>query len=104
MISMKKDQKEIAEDKAEYIGSGPQDEYPYGLRICLDDDSMAKLGLTGTFELGRKLTLNATVEVVSSSKRETDEGPEFNMDLQITEMELNNENTNSDRANRLYKD
>ena len=104
MISMKKDQKTIAEDQSEMLGKGPQDEYPYGLRICLDDDSMEKLGLSGTFEIGKKLRLNAVVEVVSSSKRETDEGPEFNMDLQIVEMELNSENTNSDRANRLYKD
>ena len=101
MVSMKKSKEKLKEEKKPY--DFPQDEYPYGLRICLDNESLKKLGVKNTFAVGTVLKLEAVVEVSSASMRETESGPEFSMDLQITEMELEKENTNSDRANKLYK-
>lgn len=62
--------------------------YPWGLTIYLDDETLAKLGITQLPDVGSKLTLNATVEVTGNSQRQTQEGKTVNMDLQITAMEL----------------
>lgn len=62
--------------------------YPYGLCIYLDDETIAKLGLTALPDVGTKFALNAIVEVTSNSQRQNQDGKTVSMDLQITDMGL----------------
>lgn len=79
--------------------SGPA--YPYGLCLYLDNESLAKLGITDLPDVGTRLTLHAIVEVTSNSQRQTQDGKTVNMDLQITDMELQGETPPSPES-RLY--
>jgi hypothetical protein len=62
--------------------------YPYGLTLCLNDDSLKKLGISIP-QVGTKFTLTAMVEVVSvHAQKEVDGDTNVGADLQITDMEL----------------
>lgn len=74
---------------AEYKGPA----YPYGLCLYLDDKTLEKLGFTSMPDVGTKLQLTAIVEVTSNSQRQNQDGKTSNMDLQITDMELEPEAT-----------
>lgn len=63
-------------------------EYPYGLRLSLDTDSLSKLGITELPDVGAVLMLAARVEVVSVSQYEHADGKSKDLGLQITDMEL----------------
>lgn len=80
------------EAKSQMACCSPSDDkgpkYPYGLTIYLDDETLAKLGITDLPDVGTQMTLTATVEVTSNSQRQTQDGKTVNMDLQITAMEL----------------
>lgn len=64
--------------------------YPYGLTLYLDDDVLAKLGMSGPLPApGTELMLSAKVKVTGTSSRETLDGePEQCLDIQITAMDL----------------
>jgi hypothetical protein len=103
MISMKLTP---AEAKAETF-LGEQDElpeYPYGLTICIDDDMLAKLGITDLPPVGTKFRIEALAEVCSTSQYANQSGADQSMSLQITDMELAAGNTEikPDIANRIY--
>jgi hypothetical protein len=76
--------------------------YPWGLSIYLDNETLAKLGITQLPDVGSKLTLTALVEVSSNSQRQTQEGKTVNMDLQITDMELAPHQAGPSAATVLY--
>jgi hypothetical protein len=80
-------------------------EYPYGLTINLEDDSMRKLGITTTPKVGTEMMVTAkcVVKSVSSSQHEGNE-TESRLCLQITDMGVGQtENaTNDNRASMLY--
>lgn len=105
MISMKLT---AAEAKADtMLGSTDDDlpQYPYGLSICLDDDILAKLGITELPPVGTVMQLTALVEVCSISQYENQDGADKSMNLQITDMELANGNgAPKPIANRIYGD
>ena len=74
-------------------------EYPYGLRICLDRPSLTKLGITEMPAVGAKVKVSALASVVGVSQYEsenrpaqqTGEGhgkPNRTVELQIEAMEL----------------
>lgn len=65
---------------------GPK--YPYGLSINLDDETLAKLGITTLPAVGAVMQLTASVEVTSTSQYERQDEKEININLQITAMEL----------------
>lgn len=99
MVSMKSSKKKNEEMKlAEY----PKEQYPYGLKIYLDNDTLKKLGIQETLEIGTELILHAKVEVCSASMRETDQGSNYSMDLQITDMELSSDNSMAKKAKTIY--
>lgn len=89
LVSMK-----IEKDAAEKLYGEPtvgmpEMQYPYGLKICLDEASLSKLGIQELPEVGQKMTIEALVEVVSVSKYDTKQsGVDRKVDLQITDMEL----------------
>ncbi|MDR5772086.1 MULTISPECIES: capsid staple protein [unclassified Caballeronia] len=104
MISMKLTP---AEAKAETMLAAPSDapEYPYGLTICLDDDVLAKLGITDLSPVGAVFMLTARVEVCSTSQYQNQDGTDKSMSLQITDMDLDTGDaprSTNDIANRLY--
>ncbi|WP_254227754.1 capsid staple protein [Burkholderia gladioli] len=82
-----------------------QPAYPYGLTICLDDESLAKLGITTLPDVGTAFTLAARVEVCSTSQYQNQDGADRNLSLQITDMELSappSNQTPEQAAAKLY--
>lgn len=63
--------------------------YPYGLEICLSDESLKKLGITELPPVGTELLVMAKVRVVGTRSSERQGGQKHNdVDLQITDMAL----------------
>lgn len=88
MKNMKLDGKE----KRDYM-NGPAaqpaaPEYPFGLRIHLDNDSIKKLGIEKLPEVGSKMKLMAIVEVCDLSEHKSLYGDNKSLGLQITDMKL----------------
>lgn len=86
MVSMKMDAEEAKESMT--CDAAPR-EYPYGLEIRLDDDSMAKLGMTTPPPVGTEMVITAKVVVTSASQYQT-QGSDAEMSCccQITDMEV----------------
>lgn len=105
MISMKLTP---AEAKSETMLCDPDDtddlpRYPYGLTVCLDDETLEKLGITQLPAVGTVMQLTALAEVCSVSQYENQTGSDNNLSLQITDMELANGNSDPKPiANRIY--
>ena len=100
MINMKMTAEEAKEEIQPTTADAP--EYPYGLTISLDEDAMAKLGITALPKVGTRMELRALVTVCGTSQYDTQGGePESNLSLQITDMELAPAATPVD-ATKLY--
>ena len=85
--------------------SDPADQpaYPGGLSIYLDDEALAKLGMTALPDVGAPLTLMARVEVCSKSQYENQKGTDTSLSLQITDMALAPETQSPEqRAAKFY--
>lgn len=66
---------------------GPK--YPWGLNICLNNDSLEKLGVKSLPAVGTEVTIVAKALVASTSENATEgDGTRSSMDLQITDMQL----------------
>lgn len=76
---------------------GDSPAYPYGLRVCLNEESLKKLGVSSLPSVGTTMRLEAVVEVCSASENQTAKGSERNLDLQITDMQLS-----TDAAQTLF--
>ncbi|PVX84344.1 capsid staple protein [Paraburkholderia unamae] len=79
--------------------------YPYGLTVCLDDESLSKLGVTSLPDVGTPFTMTARVEVCSASQYQNQSGTDRNLSLQITDMQLDPEKaqrTDEERAASFY--
>jgi hypothetical protein len=84
---------------------GDLPKYPYGLTISLDDESLAKVGITSLPSVGTKMTLTARVEVCGTSQYQDRKGEsDTSLSLQITDMELSgaDESGSQDAATLLY--
>lgn len=87
-------------DEAREVDS--DQEFPFGLRIHLGNETLDKFDMKDMPELGKAMTLVARVEVVSLSENSSkDEEDRRNMELQITDMELLPEKKKVDLA-KLY--
>jgi hypothetical protein len=76
-------------------GSSPDmPEYPYSLRITIEDDKVEELGLDKC-RVGDKLTITCNCEVVEVSEREDQGGMTQRVELQIQKIG-NDEDDNSD--------
>lgn len=104
LINMKMSREEAKEYAPQAIDSeGP--EYPYGLCICLNDDSLEKLGITNLPKVGTEMMIMAKVKVTSTRAYSDKEGEaESSVDLQITDMEIQGNQTerNNSAATMLY--
>lgn len=64
-----------------------RDDYPWGLCISLDNETLNKLGLT-TPPVGGVVTITAKAMVKSTSERQDDDGTYRRAELQITDMAI----------------
>lgn len=91
------------EAKEQTTDIGENEKYSYGLRIHLDDDALAKLGLTTSPEIGSKMMITCAVEVCSKSMYQDQSGEaESSLDLQITAMEIGQSQSSGNAATLLY--
>lgn len=78
-------------------------EYPWGLRLTLNNESLKKLGLTDNPKMGTVLHVDAVVEVCSVSSYEADspKGESRSVDLQVTSMAIASADDDG-AADKLY--
>lgn len=74
------------------------DDYPYGLRVSLDEDAMKKLGITKLPKTGSYVTLVAECCVQSTSVNDRDGKEERRMELQIEKLEVTPEKQTAEDA------
>lgn len=72
--------------------------FPWGLRICLEDDQLKKLGLDADCDIGDVIDLRAFATVTSVSKNETDKGSCCRVELQIEKLAVENEMTEDEKS------
>lgn len=69
------------------VGAG--DEYPWSLRLTLNEEELSKLGIKSLPKAGAKMSLSAEVSVISVRQSERMKGrDERSIELQITKMDL----------------
>jgi hypothetical protein len=97
-----------AEEAKEYApvplpDAGNAPKYPWGLCLELNDEALAKLGITELPKVGSTLLLQAHVQVVSiGESQQIDNDKESRASLQITEMALGAPDA-ADPADKIYK-
>ena len=101
MKSMKLTKKQAKESEE---GIMDEPEYPYGLSINLENESMEKLGMDGLPDIGKEMILNARVTVthINESASNRDKKLHRSMSLQITDMELFVEKKGKEAVEILY--
>lgn len=100
MISMKR--KPSKSPGVTEVAVSAHEEYPYGLEISLDDESLKKLGMEGMPAIGSTSILTAKVKVTSVSESASENGKDRYVRLQITEMELGT-GTKTTKSASLYE-
>ena len=58
-------------------------DYPFGLRICLTHDELAKLGIEDDPDVGDLLHMEIMAEVTSYTNSDGESGPQRRVELQI---------------------
>lgn len=84
------------------VAEGPEDEYPWGLRIHIEDEQLEKLGIDMMPDPGAKRMMMARVEIVSTDVHNRDGEKHRSMSLQITDMKLGDEDVRDSAAETLY--
>lgn len=99
--SMKLPPSDSPEEMAESVAE--QQQYPYGLRIDLNEDSLESLGMVTMPQVGQKMIVTARVEVCSVSEY-ANQGGDKNQSvcLQITDMDLAPDKEKQDVQKKLY--
>lgn len=88
LVSMKLDKKARKEaGSSTALGDAP--DYPWGLTITLDNDTIEKLGLADDLpEAGESMVVQAKADVVTVSSRGTGTAIERSVTLQITDLSV----------------
>ncbi len=86
LIDLKLTESERDEAKEATIDS-PDNKYPYGLQLNLDNDTIAKLDLKAV-EVGEELTIQAVAKVKGIRENETEDDKDRNVEIQITKMAI----------------
>jgi len=89
MIDLKKTKPEMKDEKKEYgIGSAQVDEYPWGLLLTLNKDSLEKLGIdVSKVDIAQKVTLNCEASITAVSQSASKTNTDRSVTLQIQKME-----------------
>ena len=99
LINMKK-----TEEMPEKYEDMDEPAYPYGLCITLDAEQLNKLGITALPKVGSEMYVHAKAYVKSTSAYETQGGKDMSVSLQITDLELEGLDRQTDRAEAMYGD
>lgn len=92
LVDMARTPAEKKEELAEMTGPcmpsvDSMPDYPYGLCLSLDNESMEKLGLDTSCQVGDLLHFTAMAKVTSVSMRDSEmNGPDCRIELQIQQM------------------
>lgn len=104
LVNMKQSAEEAKENgccAAPDSSDAPQ--YPWGLQISLDEESLAKLGMSAPPAVGSQMTITARVTVTSASQYQTQGNEkEASSSWQITDMEVSAAPSSTDAAQSLY--
>jgi len=90
LVSMKTAPSEEAADKGSECCAGEYKEpdYPWGLRLRLEDDQLKALGLASLPPVGAPMELHALARVISVSEEQVDGKAKRCMELQVTDLGL----------------
>jgi len=92
MKNMKLDKQAMRENAVLTQPSDYTPDYPWGLKVHIDDDTMRKLGIDALPEVGAEFMLKAKCFVCSVSYNDSENSKEhMSMSLQITDMALDKE-------------
>ena len=101
LVNMKQGPEEAQEDSNPTAADQPQ--YPYGLEIRLDEDALAKLGITSPPAVGTEMMITCKVVVTSASSYQSQGGEqETSSCWQITDMEVSTAPQSGNAAATLY--
>ena len=78
----------------------PVNKYPYGLSISLGDAELKKLGLTNDCEVGEFVHLFCMAKVTGKSSNDTESGERNCVNLQITHMGCESEDSENAEADK----
>lgn len=94
------DMKNVGSNAGEIACATP--DYPYGLKLYLNDAILDKLGIEDLPALGAEMTITAKVRVTAVSSREAGDDADQNMELQITAMSLDGKKDPGKLVKEMY--
>lgn len=94
----KKDKSDLKESAV--LSEAP--EFPWGLSVNLDEDSLEKLKVEKLPEVGDEFEMIATVKATAVSENEDEDGTRRSVSLQITDMALFHAGDKGKPEDRLY--
>jgi len=77
-------------------------EYPWGLKINLDTDTLTKLGISELPKIGTSMMLHAKVFVCDMYQSESEGSKNISLGIQITDMSLDAEKTSKSTTSVMY--
>lgn len=102
LVSMKIDKKTREEQSKPSSVLGDQPMYPYGLQLRLDNDALDKLGEDTLPAVGASLLVLAKAKVVSVSSNDSEYGKQRHVELQITDLCLEDPGDDTKTTEALY--
>lgn len=89
MVDMELDDEDKIDMAVPQIAQQP--DYPWGLRLCLTEKELKKLGLEADCSIGDVIDLRCFAVVTSVSSNQTDSGLCCRVELQVQKMAVENE-------------
>jgi hypothetical protein len=77
------------------ISLGDAPDYPYGMKICMDEGLLQKLGLSDNCDIGDLLDMRCMAKVTSVTKNQVNGEDKCRVELTIIEVKTENEDTES---------
>lgn len=96
LISMKRKPPEMK------MADPMESEYGYGLCLKLEPDQVEALGITQLPAVGTAMMIRARVVVKKTETEDEGEGPEHELYLQVTDLELGRAESDKPAATMLY--
>lgn len=101
MVNMKLSEEKQKDMKSETVLGGA--EYPYGLQITLDNDSLLKLGIEELPDITSSIVIHAVAKVTSISINRNEDKENKQVALQITDMEIGRIKKDTRMEDKFYK-
>ena len=100
LVDLKRSKADKAEEAQEATGGPAGDDYPYGLCLNIDNDELAKLGVSQLPNVGDEFHITAVAKVTRTSSSASENDESSGMSLQITMMELSAEDSEDEAGER----